>query len=117
MKLQILPLSILMLGCIGMDIRSVCQNSLDLGVRDKCFSVVAFNDDNITECGAVQNSTIRDYCVMKIAIADLSLDDCSSMTSLKDQCTHVVMGLQENNSLVCRLIQDNDTEGICMMRV
>jgi hypothetical protein len=97
--------------------RSACQNALDPGVKDKCFSVVALNDENTTECNDVQNATTRDYCIMNIAIEQLSESDCGGMATLKSQCMQVVAGLQDNTSLVCNLIQDNDTADLCRLRV
>jgi hypothetical protein len=118
MNFKILFLCILLLGCFGLfDMRSACQNALDAGVKDRCFSVVAMNDENTTECNDVQNATMRDYCIMRIAIVQLSGSDCGSMGTLKGQCVHVVAGLEQNASLVCRLIEDNDTADICRMRV
>jgi hypothetical protein len=118
MNFKILFLCILLLGCFGLfDMRSACQNALDPHVKDSCFSVLAMRDENITECNDVRNATGRDYCVMKIAILQLSESDCGSMGGLKGQCMQVVAGLKDNVSLVCNLIKDNDTADICRIRV
>lgn len=117
MNSKVVLVSLMLLGCMGMDIRSMCQNSPDTAVRDNCFSTLALRDSNTTTCGEVQNATLREYCVMRVAISDLSETDCKDETSLRDQCVQVVMGLKDNASLVCRLIQDNDTADLCRMRV
>ncbi|NYZ79072.1 hypothetical protein H0N99_02895 [Candidatus Micrarchaeota archaeon] len=118
MNFKILFLCILLLGCSGLyDMRSACQNALDAGVKDRCFSALAMRDESTTECNDVQNATMREYCMMRIAIVHLSESDCGSMETLRDQCVHVVAGLKQNASLVCRLIEDNDTADLCRMRV
>ncbi|NYZ75875.1 hypothetical protein H0N98_01320 [Candidatus Micrarchaeota archaeon] len=116
MKFKLLFLSVLLLGCLGLDMRSVCGQSPNPDLKDKCFSSLALRDANSTECKEVQNETMRDYCVMRIAISRLSEADCSDATSLREQCVHVVLGLRANSSLVCNLIQDNDTADLCRMR-
>ncbi len=117
MNFKILLLSILLLGCFNLtDMRTMCEHSLDAGVKDSCFSTLALRDSNTTTCGEVQNATLREYCVMRVAISTLSESDCAAETSLREQCVHVVMGLKVNDSLVCRLIQDNDTADLCRMR-
>jgi hypothetical protein len=117
MNFRILFLSLLMLGCFGVfDMRYMCEHSPDPDIRDRCFSTLALRYDNTTICKEVQNSTLSEYCMMRVAISTLSLSDCNGMKTLREQCMHVVMGLQENNSLVCRLIEDNDTASLCMMR-
>jgi hypothetical protein len=78
---------------------------------------LALRDSNTTLCREIQNATTGDYCVMRIAIARLSEADCNDTISLKEQCVHVVMGLRANTSLVCNLIEDNDTAQLCRMRV
>jgi|SRR5271157_5391765 len=118
MNFKVLFLCVLLLGCFGLsDMRSACQNSLDPAVKDSCFSVLAMRDENTTECNEVQNATARDYCIMRIAIEQLSESDCGSMATLKGQCMQVVAGLKVNASLVCNLIEDNDTADICRLRV
>jgi hypothetical protein len=117
MNFRILFLSILMLGCFGLDMRYMCEHSADADVADKCFSTLALNDDNTTTCMQVQNASMREYCVMRIAISTLNESDCKDMQTLRDQCVHVVMGLRVNDSLVCMLVQDSDTADLCRMRV
>ena len=117
MNFKILLLSILMLGCVGFDMRSMCEQSPNADLRDKCLSAYALRDSNTTLCREIQNVTAGDYCVMRIAIARLSETDCNDTILLKEQCVHVVMGLRANTSLVCNLIEDNDTAQLCRMRV
>jgi hypothetical protein len=95
----------------------MCENFPDADVKDRCLSTLALRDGNTTICGGVQNASLHEYCVMRVAISKLSEDDCKDETSLREQCVHVVMGLKENNSLVCRLVEDNDTASLCRMRV
>jgi hypothetical protein len=117
MNFRILFLSLLMLGCFGIfDMRYMCEHSIDVDVRDRCFSALAFKDDNTTTCKEVQNATMREYCMMRVAISTLSLSDCNDMKTLREQCVHVVMGLKQNTSLVCNLIKDADTANLCRMR-
>lgn len=117
MNFKIQLLSLMLLGCMGVNMRFMCENSPEPSTRDTCFSALALRDGNTTTCGEIQNASMREYCVMRIAISSLSESDCGNETYLRDQCVQVVMGLRDNDSLVCRLIQDNDTADLCRMRV
>lgn len=118
MKLHVLLLSFLLLGCCGlMDMRSICKQASDPNLRDKCMSSLALSDRNVTECGEVMNLTARDYCMMKIAIMTLDTSKCAQIqTSLVDKCTMVVERIQQNNSFACAGIADNDTLEVCRIR-
>jgi len=117
MKLPVLLLSMLLLGCCGLwDIHAACEQSPNMQLRDKCFSTLALHDDNPELCKEIQNLTARDYCIMNIAIAEMNESICASIASdLK--CEQVVMGVQQNNSLVCGMIKDNETAELCRLRV
>jgi hypothetical protein len=117
MNFKLLPLCLLMLGCVGMDMRTMCEQSSDANLKDRCLSALALRDSNTALCKEIENATASDYCIMRIAIARLSEADCNDSTSLKEQCVRVVAGLRANSSLVCRLIEDNDTAELCVMRV
>jgi len=115
MKLHVLFLSALLLGCCGlMDMHDICGQASDPNVRDKCMSSLALSDRNVTECGEVSNATTREYCVMKVAIITLDTSKCAQIqTSLMDLCTKVVERIQQNNSFACAGIADNDTLDVC----
>ncbi|MEM3555506.1 MAG: hypothetical protein QXF56_02210 [Candidatus Micrarchaeia archaeon] len=101
-----------------MSIESMCEQSLDLEVKDRCFSALAFQHSNSLLCNRIQNSTARDYCVMRIALLELNESECSNIHSeLEGQCRNVVIGVRQNNSLVCMWIKDNETAEICRLRV
>ena len=117
MKIRILLLSMLLLGCCGLwDMRSACEHAANQDLKDRCFSVLALNDDDTELCKQVQNLTARDYCIMRIAIADADESKCAGLgEDLK--CKQVIMGVQQNNSFVCGLIKDNETAELCRLRV
>jgi hypothetical protein len=112
MKLRVLFLSILLLGCLD------CKQAPDAELRDKCFSSLALRSGDAKACNDVQNLTTRSYCVMRIALTKLDEQECANIeTSLRAQCEQVVKGVKQNNSLVCMLVKDNVTADICRMRV
>ncbi|MCX6776832.1 MAG: hypothetical protein NTY73_02600 [Candidatus Micrarchaeota archaeon] len=118
MKLQVLFLSALLLGCCGlMDMHYICGQASDPNVKDKCMSSLALSDRNVTECGEVGNATMREYCIMRVAIVTLDASKCVQMqTSLVDQCANVVERIQQNNSFACVGIADNETMEVCRIR-
>ena len=116
MRLHIILLSLFLLGCL--DKRSLCEQTSDPNVRDRCMSSLALSDMNTTECGNVKNATAREYCIMKIAIFNLDESQCASMqTSLVNQCRQVVERIKINNTYACLGISDNDTAEVCRIRV
>jgi len=117
MNVHILLLSMLLLGCCGLwNMRSACEHAANQELRDRCFSVLALNDDDTELCKEVQNLTARDYCIMKIAIADANDSKCAGLgEDLK--CKQIITGVKQNNSLVCGLIKDNETAELCRLRV
>jgi len=119
MKLYLLLLSILLLGCCGLlDMHTICEQTSDPALRDRCMSSLALSDRNITKCGEVKNLTTKEYCMMKIAIITLDEAECEHMeTSLTDQCKKVVGRIKINNSLACAGIADNETAEVCRIRV
>lgn len=117
MNVHILLLSMLLLGCCGLwNMRSACEHAANQELRDRCFSVLALNDDDTELCKQVQNLTARDYCIMKIAIADANESKCANI-SADLKCNQVVQGVQNNISLVCGWIKDNETAELCRLRV
>lgn len=116
---KLLVLFVLLSGCCGMlDMRTMCSQSPNLDLRDRCFSTLAFRESNSQMCGEVQNATARDYCVMKIAISELNESECYNIQSnLREECERVVVGVKGNNSLICNLIKDNETAEVCWIRV
>jgi len=119
MKLGILFLFILLFGCCGvMDMHSLCEQTSDPNVRDRCMSSLALSDRNITKCGEVKNVTMREYCIMRVAIIKLDESECAHMeTSLVNQCRQVVERIKINNTYACLGISDNDTAEVCRIRV
>ena len=119
MKLHVLFLSALLLGCCGlMDMHNICGQASDPHLRDKCMSSLALSDKNVTECGQITNSTMGDYCIMKIAIITLDTSKCEQMETarLRQQCGNVILLIQQNNSLACAGIADNETTEVCSIR-
>ncbi|MCX6775268.1 MAG: hypothetical protein NT130_00230 [Candidatus Micrarchaeota archaeon] len=118
MKLHVLFLSALLLGCCGlMDMHNICRQASDPDVKDKCMSSLALSDRNIAECGEVSNATMREYCIMRVAIITLDTSKCAQIqTSLMDQCTKVVERIRQNNSFACAGIADKDTLEVCRIR-
>jgi hypothetical protein len=121
MKLRILLLSILLFGCCGLwNMQAACEQSLNPQVKDRCFSVLALNQDDTGLCNKVENLTARDYCVMKIAIADANESKCATIenNSRRDICEKVSVGVGQKNSLACGYIkEDDETAELCRLRV
>ena len=118
MKLHVLFLSALLLGCCGlMDMHSICKQTSDPQLRDNCMSSLALSDTNATMCMEVANVTMSEYCMMRVAIKTLDASNCAQMqTPLADQCAKVVELIRQNNSFACVGIADNYTKELCRIR-
>lgn len=95
---------------------SVCSY-IKAGNSDSCYSQVAAKSNNSATCASIINSSIRNSCIIGIAIAKLSFSTCGTASEpYGSRCTEEV-ALKTSNLTLCGSVRNSTYRLFCTSEI